>query len=125
MDIRYLSTDLDVESLSDLSLVVDDLGEEVLVQQHGPVKHFNHASIVVAQSFCSGPDEVVNCFCNLIENLSDEARAIWDTCFTRVFDIGLEWGFTPSRYRFELRPSTIERLAKIGASLDSHGWRGI
>ena len=117
MDTRYLNTDLDIESNEDLSVLIEDLGEDVIVLHHGLVKGVNHASFELAHDTYSGPDEVVCGYCNLIENLSPQGRAIWDKCFTRLIDLGFESGVSPSRYWFELRPSTITRVAAIGASL--------
>jgi hypothetical protein len=117
MDIRYLNVDLDLESKEDLSILVEDLGADVVVLHNGPVQGFNHASFELAFNAYSGPDEAIAGFCNQIENLSPEARAIWNTCFTRVFDLGFECGATPNRFWFELRPSTIKRTAAIGASI--------
>ena len=117
MEIRYLSTDLDIESTSDLSALVDELGEDVIVLHHGPISHFKHASFQLAQASYGGPDEVLEGYCNLVENLSVDARKIWDSCFTRVFDVGISWGALPQRYRFELRPSTLKRVTGIGASV--------
>ena len=117
MDIRYLGAELDVESKNDLTPLLDDLGQDVIVLHHGPINEINHASFQLAQAFYAGPDETIEGYCCLIENLSPETKAIWDSCFARVFDIGFECGSSPHRYRFELRPLTLNRVAAIGASI--------
>jgi hypothetical protein len=65
----------------------------------------------------SDPDEVINRYCDLIENLPAPARKIWDNCATRRIDIGVESGSSPHNYRFEVQPRTINRVSGIGASL--------
>jgi len=117
MEIRYLTVDLDIESKQDLAGLVQDLGEDVMVLHNGPAKTFNHASFELAYDSYSGPDEAISGFCVLIENLSPEARTIWNNCFTRLFDVGFECGSAPNRFWFELRPQTIQRVAAIGASI--------
>ncbi len=117
MDIRYLNVDLDIESNEDLSALVEDLGEDVFVLHHGLAKGLNHASFSLTYALYSGPDEAITGFCRLIQNLSPQARSIWDGCFSRVFDLGFECGKSPTRFYFELRPSTIRMVADIGASV--------
>ena len=117
MDIRYLNVDLDIESKEDLSVLIEDLGEDVIVLHHGPVKGINHASFELAHGFYSGPDEALAGFCRLIKNLSPEARSVWDGCYSRLFDLGFECGTSPNRFWFELRPSTIGMVAEIGGSI--------
>ena len=117
MNIRYLGAELDVESRNDLSPLLNDLGQDVIILHHGPINEMSHASFQLAQACYAGPDETIEGYCSLIENLSSESKAIWDSCFVRVFDIGFECGTSPSRYRFELRPLTITRVAAIGASV--------
>ncbi|MEW6364998.1 MAG: hypothetical protein AB1714_10205 [Acidobacteriota bacterium] len=117
MDFRYLNVDLVMESKEDLSAIVEDLGADVIVLHQGPVRGINHASFELAHGFYAGPDEAVAAFCGLIEALSPDARVTWDRCFTRIYDLGLECGTSPCRFWFELRPSTIKRVAEIGASI--------
>jgi hypothetical protein len=118
MEVRYLNTDLEIESKSDLSQIVEEFGDEVVVLYHGEMRGYQHASFEIAGSAITiSPDDIVNSFCVLVEELSKEAREIWDGCNSRVFDIGYESGTTPQNYRSEIRGGTIQRVAKIGASI--------
>ena len=117
MEVQYLNTDLEIESEGDLSKIVDEFGEDVLVLHHGEIRGYQHASFEIAGSSGStNPDDIINYFCDLVDGLSQEAREIWDACCSRVFDIGYESGSTPN-FQSEIRAGTIERVAGVGASI--------
>jgi hypothetical protein len=116
MEAHYLNTDLEIESQDDLSRIVDEFGENVLVLHHGVIRGYHHASFAIAGSR-DGVDEAINYFCSLVESLPTEAREMWDGCCSRILDIGYESGATPTDCRSEIRASTIRRVAEIGASI--------
>ena len=68
MEVRYLNTDLEIESKSDLSRIVEEFGEDVVVLHHGEVRGYQHASFEMAGSI-AGADEVINSLCLLVEQL--------------------------------------------------------
>ena len=118
MNAQYLNTDLEIESESDLSKIVAEFGEDVLVLHHGEIRGYQHASFEIAGSTNSTcADDIINSFCALVEFLSEEARATWDGCCSRAFDIGYESGTSPPNFHSEIKARTIERVAKIGASI--------
>ena len=116
MDVRYLNTDLEIESKSDLSKIVQEFGEDVSVLHHGEVRGYQHASFEIAGT-TAGADETINYFCALVENLPTEAREIWDGCCSRVLDVGYESGTSGPTFRSEIRVSTVQRVAAIDASI--------
>jgi len=116
MDIRYLNTDLEIESKNDLSRVVHEFGDDVIVLYHGEMRGYQHASFEIAAN-SAGADETINSFCALVENLPEEVREIWDGCCSRVIDLGYESGTSPQNFRSEIRAPTIRRVAAIGASI--------
>jgi len=116
MNIRYLNTDLEIESKSDLSKIVQEFGGDVSVLYHGEVRGYQHASFEIPGT-SAGADEVINSFCSLVENLPKEMREIWDGCCSRVLDVGYESGTSPLNFRSEIRAPTVQRVAEIGASL--------
>lgn len=118
MDTRYLNTDLEIESKSDISRIVQEFGEDVIVLHHGEMRGYQHASFEIeCGATTAGADEVINVFCDLVENLPKEVREIWEGCCSRVFDVGYESGSSPYSFRSEIRPATIQRVAAIGASI--------
>jgi hypothetical protein len=50
-EVRYLNTDLEIESKSDLSKIVEEFGEDVIVLYHGEIRGYQHASFEIAGSF--------------------------------------------------------------------------
>src|SRR6476620_665193 len=94
MEIQYLNTDLEIESKSDLSRIVEEFGDDVLVLHHGEIRGYQHASFSIAGG-STDANATINLFCDLIESLPNEAREIWDGCCSRVFDVGYECGASP------------------------------
>ncbi len=70
-----------------------------------------------AEDLVGGADVLISAFCDLIENLPREVRAIWDQCTRREFDIGFQAGNTPKRFRSEIRSETVRRCGEIGAAI--------
>jgi hypothetical protein len=116
MDIQYLNTDLEIESKSDLSRIVEEFGEEVLVLHHGEIRGYQHASFSISGGTMDA-DSAINSLCLLIEQLPGDVGEIWDGCCSRIFDIGYESGASPQSFRSEIRAGTIQRVAKMDASV--------
>ena len=116
MDVRYLNTDLEIESKNDLSKIVHEFGEDVSVLHHGEIRGYQHASFEISGTN-AGADEVINSFCALVEGLPKGVREIWDGCCSRVIDVGYESGTSRRNFRSEIRAHTIQRVAAIGASI--------
>ena len=116
MHVRYLNTDLEIESENDLSKILEEFGEDVVVLHCGEVRGNQHASFEIPGN-TAGADEAINHFCALVEGLGNEARETWERCCSRVMDVGYESGSSPQNFRSEIRASTIQRVAAIGASI--------
>ena len=117
MNIHYLNTDLEIDSKRDISRIVEDFGDDVIVLYHGEMRGHQHASLETASGMSAGADETINAFCTLVESFPEEVREIWEACFSKVFDIGYESGSSPQNFRTEIRAATIQRVAAIGASI--------
>ncbi|HEY5839613.1 MAG TPA: hypothetical protein VIT19_11300 [Pyrinomonadaceae bacterium] len=116
MDVKYLNTDLEIESKSDLSEIVKEFGEDVFLHHNGEIRGYQHASFSIAGG-STGADATIDFFCTLVEQFPKDIREIWDGCCSRLFDIGYESGTSPQNFRSEIRAATIQRVAKIGASV--------
>ena len=114
--IRYLNTDLDIESENDLTPIIEAFGEDVIVMHHGERHGLNIASFEIS-SYYRSANETIEYFCDLVENLSENERKIWNSCCSRTLDIGYECGSCNQSYHSEIRPDTIKRVADIGARL--------
>src|SRR5438270_12802679 len=77
MNVQYLNTDLEIESKSDLSKIVEEFGEDVLVLHHGEIRGYQHASFSIAGG-SSDADGTINFFCTLVEQLPKDFRDIWN-----------------------------------------------
>ena len=113
---HYLNTDLEIESREDLSPIVEYFGEDVAVLFHGEAMGSRRATFEIA-GLVADADAVVNHFCMLAESLPEPERAIWNRCSRKFFDIGYEGGTHPRAFRSEIRPETVERMAKLGVAI--------
>jgi hypothetical protein len=117
MEVKFLNVDLEIESTENLQPIIDDFGDNVSVLYHGEnAKGFNFANFEISLGDRDA-DGIISNFCLLIENLSLETKTIWEKCCSKKFDIGFESGDFPRSYQTEIRADTIERVAKIGASI--------
>ena len=115
-EIRYLNVDLLVKSRTDLTPIVNEFGEDVIVLTNGKAGNLFHAYFEIAGSQ-PGPNEDIEYFCSLIEGLSRKERELWDNSISKIFDVGFESGEVPQSYSADIRPDVIKRLAKCGASI--------
>ena len=113
---HYLNTDLEIESLDDLSPIVARFGEDVVLMYHGDAMGHRRASFEIA-GLVADADAVIQHFCMLAEGLTEPERPIWDNCTKRVLDIGYSCGTSPGAFRSEIRTKTIKRVAALGASI--------
>jgi len=115
-EVRYLNVDLLVKSRIDLTPIVNEFGEDVLVLTNGKAGDFYHAYFEIAGSH-AGPNEDIGYFCSLIESLDQNERELWDNSISKIFDVGFESGEAPQSYSADIRPETIKRMSQCGASI--------
>ena len=113
---HHLNTDLEIESDNDLSKIIEEFGEEIIVLYQGEGQSHNRVSFEVATNM-NDPDDIISFFCILVEGLSEKSKEIWKSSFHKVFDIGYEAGEFPSSYHSEIRHETIKRVADLGANI--------
>ena len=120
----FLNVDLDVQSAKKLDLLVTEMGERVLVLYSGPAGKPKRTLLTVeACENWKSPDPAIHTLCAVVESLTPKAKRIW-TAADKVFDVGYELRATEKCSRFELRPDTLERVAKLGAALAVTYYRG-
>ena len=117
MNIKFLNVDLDIQSSQDISLMLKELGENIFVLHHEQQENYYLARLEINID-APNADETINCFCDLIENLSKDSRKIWDDCFSKTFDIGYESGNKPNYFTSKINSITIKRIANIDAGLN-------
>jgi hypothetical protein len=118
MIICFLNIDLEVESSENLKVLIDDLGEDVSVLYQGENgSGFNFVSFAVRPSGEKDADGIISSFCLFIENLSLDAKLIWNKSHSKKFDVGFQSGNSPRSYQTEIRADTVKKVAEIGASI--------
>ena len=117
MQAIFLNVDLELESASNLDLIATEMGNRVLVLHSGklPNPKRNFLALEAARSYKS-PDTTIHALGAIVESLSPAAKGIWDLARKR-FDVGFESPPHEKLSRFALRPATLERIARLGASL--------
>ncbi len=116
MDIRYLNTDLELESTQDLTPIVDCFGDKLINLYNGKRLEHYLATFEVAD-ITENPDLTINSLCTLIEELEPSTRKLWDQCFLKVFDIGYEGGTNHKSYTSEIKNETLKRISELGANM--------
>lgn len=116
MKIQYLNTDLELQAHKDLTPIVEAMDEDVIVLYNGKARG-HYLATFECVGLVDGPDSIINHFCMFAECLEGTAKELWDDCFTKAFDIGFESGAFPQSYASEIRATTIQRVAALGASI--------
>jgi hypothetical protein len=115
-DIRYVNVDLMLESSISLASIVEAFGAEVLLLHQSDSREIYLASFETAH-WVGDAESAIDRLCLLAENLPEGVRKTWDSCFTRIFDIGYKSGDSPQSFRSILHPDTIKRVAALGAGI--------
>lgn len=119
MAARFISAQLEIESPRPLGYVLDAFsGSDVVSFDYRESKRgFSVAFEYTGAGASTDPDVQIDVFCNVVENLKEHPRAIWDGAYRKTFNLGYEIDSTESCFRSELKPQTVDRIAKLGASV--------
>jgi hypothetical protein len=116
--IRFLNVDLEVRSHVSLQPIVDDFGDNALSLYFGEVQEHYLATFEANDSGSSADaDSIIAYFCMLVRSFKPEAKQLWESAFSKIFDIGYESGLEPRSYSSLIRADTIAQVADLGASL--------
>ena len=117
--VEFLNVDLDLESNSDLSILIDSFGENVVVMKHQKGAA-NSVSLELA-GLNGSPNYLISEYAKLLESLSTEARAAWDSCTQRRVDLGFECSGVSDGTVFgiteHLSTESIELLARFNIAI--------
>ena len=111
----FLNVDLDIVSKTKLDSLARDLGEKVIVLHIGPLGRQHFLALESSKSH-KGPDATIHALCSAVENLSPRAQRIW-TASRKDFNVGYELRAAERSLHFTLRPDTLHRVARLGATL--------
>lgn len=113
----FLNVDLDIESKSPLRSLARALGDKVSVMFSGRMNG-SYCLFVETAGAERSQDGIINALCTLIERLPGNARHAWNAAHRKEFDLGYEATlFSQQANRFVVRPSTLRRVASLGATL--------
>ena len=116
MPISYVTTDLQFDSTSNLSVIVAELGDQVIVHLNDWVGDVYRVAVGIGNCD-SSPDDAVSLYCSLLEKLSDTSRALWNGCTRRVLDIAFESGTDPECATYHLPDTLVRRVSALGISI--------
>jgi len=116
--IRYLNTDLDLQSEHDLT----ELGKAFEANGAFPLHLAQeddgiwYAMIETDESF-NDPEQNIDAFLKIIESLSSSIRSDWDGCRLREFNTGYDCGTEPRSYMHRWSHDLLARVVRAGASV--------
>lgn len=119
---EFLNVDLELESNTSLDALAQEFGDKVHVLHNGPIQDIPYLlAVEIYEGDDADPNSIVDAFCDLIEDLSPKAKALWKKATLRCFDIGIESG-TAENKKFSalclsLSPSTLKRITALSAEI--------
>ena len=118
MEIKYITTDFDIESNENLTQLVQELEKYMVPQLNKWVGKIYKASFH-GPGIHSAPRETIEEFCDHIENLSEASRYLFNSSKKRIADIAFESGEEPNHITHDLPAPLICRLnaLKIGIAI--------
>jgi hypothetical protein len=119
---NFIDVDLEIWSASKLEGLSAEMGKRVLVHYCGPAP--TRQLLAVHNSRCyKSPDSAIDALCKVVESLSPEGRRIWSAA-RKTFDVGYVLRQSERSSHFSLRPDTLDRISKLGATLAVTYYRG-
>ena len=116
MTISYITTDLEFDSETNLSPIVDELGTDVIVHLNDWVDNRYRVALGLFHTDTT-MDEAVCFYCSLVEKLSVASMSLWSGCTRRVLDIAFESGAEPESATYQLPASLVRRLSALGIGI--------
>jgi hypothetical protein len=110
--IEFLNVDVDLSAQKGLDELLRMLDAEFIVLQ----KRDDRATIELKQ-YCSELDNTVVSIARLILSLPELGRNLWARCDTKVFNIGIQAGFSPCSKQFQLSKIALDLITKLDAEL--------
>ena len=112
---RYINTDLEVQSVADLSAIEHALGSAVVCLHKSQRDGLYFASFELSRDH-GDPDSCIRAFCSHIEALPPPARAAWSNCVNRTIDVGIE-ATSAKASQWTVSSASLESLSRVGAVL--------
>ena len=119
MAARFIGVQLEVESPRPLGHLFHSFSgaEVVSVDYRESARGFAAAFEHAGRGVSTGPDIQIAELCDTILDFGDDARSVWTGAYRRTFNVGYEIDDSSECFRSELAPETMERIARVGASV--------
>ena len=119
MAARFIGVQLEIESSRPLGHLFHDFSgaEVVSVDYRESMRGFAVAFEHARSGMSTNPDVQIEDFCDTILGFSDNARSVWNGAYRRTFNVGYEIDDSSECFRSELAPETMQRIARVGASV--------
>ena len=118
MAVRFINCDLEVEGPRSLEhILAHFLGTKIHNLSYLKTERGCFANFELSFYNYSDPNSIIVGFCDVIENLRDDARATWNDAYCRKLDLGYESDIALGFVRSELKAETVRRAAALGASI--------
>ena len=119
MAARFIGVQLEVESPRPLGHLFHSFSaaEVVSVDYRESTRGFAVAFEHARSGLSTDPDIQIEDFCEKIMGFRDEARVVWNSAYRRTFNVGYEIDDSSECFRSELAPETMQRIARVGASV--------
>lgn len=115
---RYLNTDLDLISPSDLAPIAAHLQANGLFPLHIERREDGlFYATFETEAEHGEPEATIAAMLRAIESLPDPPKQNWSSLTLREFNIGYECGEEPWAFGQALSPDTLHRIANAGLSL--------
>lgn len=116
--IRYLNTDLDLESASDLTELVNALEAQGMFTLH--LTHAENgkwsARLETGESFAE-PGESIAAMLGALDSLPQAYRQVWENCELKEFNIGYDCGDEPWAYNQGLTSELLRQMTEHNMTL--------
>jgi hypothetical protein len=109
MPISYITSDLECASAANLSALVQELAENVIVHLNDWIDGVYRVAVGLGHTDTT-PEDAFSFYCSLVEKLTDESKALWAGCTRRAVDIVFESGTEPESQTFQLPEALVQSL---------------
>ncbi|WP_163834402.1 hypothetical protein [Spartinivicinus ruber] len=113
-EICFLNIDLDIESAEDLTPIIQEWEDRVIVFQHEKIGDVYHGSF---ETSCNKLEEIIEEYYTLVMGLTRKSKHIWDHAISRKFDFGYESGNKPNYFQSHISAQHVSKLTDIGGSI--------
>ena len=123
---EFLNVDLDIESKDDLAPLAAELEPNTMVV-HSRSESGRHVLKIESwkrAGSTEGPDQRIHGLCQGLETLEPAGRELWRSASLRQFGVGYYATTRHVAAHFVLRVDTLERIARLGATLDVTVYKG-